>query len=122
MSGSNICKTLAALFGPNTDPAKNVPHSGDTYRWLVIGAAVDPTAPDVYKEAVNVIGDMAIRNMIVGAYKDGAHDIVSKIAAAHKTDIEMSVRDPRKLIQCLSAGVSGLISHQYARTLATWLD
>eukprot|EP00731_Ephydatia_muelleri_P009093 Em0004g1431a len=94
MSGANICKTLAALLGPNDEPGKNVPYNGDVYRNLVIGAAVDPTCPDVYKEAVNVIGDMAIRNMIVRAYNKGDNEIVAKIAAAHKTDVEMAARDP----------------------------
>ena len=121
MSGANICKTLAALLGPNDEPGKNVPYNGDVYRNLVIGAAVDPTCPDVYKEAVNVIGDMAIRNMI-GAYNKGDHEIVAKIAAAHKTDVEMAARDPKRLIQCLHAGVSTLITQQWGKATATWLD
>ena len=122
MSGANICKTLAVLFGPHPDPIKNVPYTGDIYHSLLIGAAIDPTAPDVFKEAVNVIGDMAIRNMIVGAYKDGPNDLIAKIAAAHKTDVEMATRDPKRLIQCLHAGVSTLITQQYGRASASWLD
>ena len=122
MSGANICKTMAALLGPNTEPGKNVPYGGDVYRNLIIGAAVDPTCPDVYKEAVNVMGDMAIRNMIVGAYDKGENEIVAKIAAAHKTDVEMAARDPKRLIQCLHAGVSTLITQQWGKATATWLD
>eukprot|EP00731_Ephydatia_muelleri_P036594 Em0286g4a len=122
MSGANICKTLAAFLGPNADPAQNVPHAGEIYRYLFIGAAVDPNAPDVYKEAVNVFGDMNIRNLIVGAYQDGPHKIMAKIAGAHKNDVDMSVRDSRKLISCLNAGISGLISQQYGKTLASWPD
>ena len=122
MSGANICKTLAALLGPNDEPGKNVPYNGDVYRSLVIGAAIDPTCSDVFKEAVNVIGDMAIRNMIVGAYNNGENEIVAKIAAAHKTDVDMAARDPKRLIQCLHAGVSTLITQQWGKATATWLD
>ena len=71
---------------------------------------------------MNVFGDMNIRNLIVGAYQDGPHKIVAKIAGAHKNDVDMSVRDSRKLISCLNAGISGLISQQYGKTLASWLD
>ena len=122
MSGANICKTLAALLGPNDEPGKNVPYNGDVYRSLIIGAAVDPTCSDVYKEAVNVIGDMSIRNMIVGAYINGDNDIVAKVAAAHKTDVDMATRDPKRLIQCLNAGVSTLITQQWGKATASWLD
>ena len=122
MSGANICKTLAVLLGPHPEPSKNVPYAGDVYRSLVIGAAVDPTAPDVFREAVNVIGDMAIRNMIAGAYKDGPNDIVAKIASAHKTDVEMAAREPKRLVQCLHAGVSTLITQQWGKATASWLD
>ena len=122
MSGANICKTLAALLGPHDEPGKNVPYNGDVYRSLIIGAAIDPTCSDVYKEAVNVIGDMAIRNMIVGAYNNGDHDIVAKVAAAHKTDVEMAARDPKRLIQCLNAGVSTIITQQWGKATAPWLD
>ena len=122
MSGANICKTLAVLFGPHPEPSKNVPYSGDVYRSLVIGAAVDPTAPDVFKEAVNVMGDMAIRSMIAGAYREGPNDIVAKIASAHKTDVEMAAREPKRLVQCLHAGVSSLITQQWGKATASWLD
>lgn len=99
-----------------------MPYSGDVNRSLVIGAAVDPTAPDVFKEAVNVMGDMAIRNMIAGAYREGPNDIVAKIASAHKTDVEMAAREPKRLVQCLHAGVSSLITQQWGKATASWLD
>ena len=118
---TNVLKSLAVLLGTNAEPKKATAYTGVHYAYVLIGAAVLPSAPLYYKDAVKAFGgDMMIRTLIKELY--ASDEKVCAVVDCTHAQKESCRGDPDKLLEMIQQGYKPRSGSKYAGNKPNFYD